>query len=177
MKLKNVRIVILKVLTWVRTHLEELLAPKFDFRRFLSTKGQECSFEPYDKKPSKSYFWDEKFFRMSSYTFKNFQLFIPYNFQFDYVFLKRLPLVLNPIFDFFQKYGQKRSNLIFSRIFYIRRIFYGFRNFYHQKVHNLSYILHTYDFFIALIDQQLSSFEIQNSFDSLVFFGFIRWIT
>ena len=59
------------------------------------------------------------------------------------------------------------------RIFYTRRIFYGSRNFYHQKVHNLSYILHTYDFFIALIDQKLSSFEIQNSFDSLVFFGFI----
>ena len=57
--------------------------------------------------------------------------------------------------------------------FYTCRIFYGSKNFYHQKVHNLRYILHTYDVFIALIDQKLSSFEIQNSFDSLVFFGFI----
>ena len=40
-KLKNVWIVILKVLKCVRTHPEELLVQKFDFPGFLSTKGQE----------------------------------------------------------------------------------------------------------------------------------------
>ncbi len=62
------------------------------------------------------------------------------------------------------------------RIFYGRRIFYGSRNFYHRKVHNLSYMLHMYGFFISHVDQKLSTFEIQKSFDSLVFFGFITCI-
>ena len=64
---------------------------------------------------------------------------------------------------------------VMCRIFYGRRIFYGSRNFYHRKVHNLSYMLHMYGFFISHVDQKLSTFEIQKSFDSLVFFGFIIW--
>ena len=48
-KLKNILIVILKVLKCVRTHPEELLVQKFDFPGFLSTKGQEMSLGPYDK--------------------------------------------------------------------------------------------------------------------------------
>ena len=47
---------------------------------------------------------------MSSYTFKNFQLFIFYIFQFDHVVLKRLPIALNLINDFFRKLGQKQPN-------------------------------------------------------------------
>ncbi len=64
---------------------------------------------------------------------------------------------------------------VMCRIFYGRRIFYGSRNFYHRKVHNLSYILHMYGFFISHVDQKLSTFKIQKSFDSLVFFGFIKY--
>ena len=75
--------------------------------------------------------------------------------------------------DFVKNLEKRIIWCVTCRIFYTRRIFYGSRNFYHQKVYKLRYILHTYDFFIALIDQKLSSFEIQNSFDSLVFFGFI----
>ena len=49
MKLKVVEDEKLKVLTCVRTHPEELLAPKIWFSSFLSSKGQECTLGPYDK--------------------------------------------------------------------------------------------------------------------------------
>ena len=50
MKLKVVENEKLKVLTCVRTHPEELLAPKkLIFLVFLNTKGQEWSLGPYDK--------------------------------------------------------------------------------------------------------------------------------
>ena len=49
MKLKVVENEKLKVLTCVRTHPEELLAPKIRFSSFFELKGQECSLGPYDK--------------------------------------------------------------------------------------------------------------------------------
>ena len=41
MKLKVVENEKLKVLTPVRTHLEELLVPKYDFHTFLNKKGKK----------------------------------------------------------------------------------------------------------------------------------------
>ena len=48
-KLKNVWNVILKVLTYVRTHPEELLVQKISFSCFLRPASQEWRLGPYDK--------------------------------------------------------------------------------------------------------------------------------
>ena len=94
---------------------------------FLPLFGSSYPFLRKGGKSRKSIFWDEEFFRMSSYTFENFQLFILYNFQFDHVVSVRLPTALHPIIDFLpskkqenQIWGTRSSSgwvLIFVRTF------------------------------------------------------------
>ena len=130
-KIENVRNCVLKVLTYVRTHPEELLVPKkwisiFGYEKFpgwvlTHIRTFRVSFQAFGdvlcgpkqhswlfvlKNTVKSNFPDEEFFGMSSYTCKKFQLSMVYNFQFDHMCFKWLPAVLNSFFEFFQ---QKKS--------------------------------------------------------------------
>ena len=74
---------------------------------------------------------------MSSYMYQNFQLFIVYNCQFDHVVLKRLPTVLNPIFDFLPSKKPGKCNFWGEEFF--RMSSYICQNFHLFIVHNFQF--------------------------------------